>query len=113
MSVNTAMIAIAIAAGAGLLLGISLPYMKRNYREYIVNILVYLCACAENSLKEGTGALKLAKVYSEFTANYPALAQLVTFKEFSALVDQALARLKDMMGNPKIRSAVEGETNLN
>lgn len=113
MSVNTTMIAVAIAAGAGLLLGISLPYMKRNYREYIVNILVYLCACAENSLKEGTGALKLAKVYSEFTANYPALAQLVTFKEFSALVDQALARLKDMMGNPKIRSAVEGGTNLN
>lgn len=113
MSVNATMIAIAIAAGAGLLLGISLPYMKRNYREYIVNILVYLCACAENSLKEGTGALKLAKVYSEFTANYPALAQLVTFKEFSALVDQALARLKDMMGNPKIRSAVEGGTNLN
>lgn len=113
MSVNTTMIAIAIAAGAGLLLGISLPYMKRNYREYIVNILVYLCACAENSLKEGTGALKLAKVYSEFTANYPALAQLITFKEFSALVDQALARLKDMMGNPKIRSAVEGGTNLN
>ncbi len=113
MSVNATMIAIAIATGAGLLLGISLPYMKRNYREYIVNILVYLCACAENSLKEGTGALKLAKVYSEFTANYPALAQLVTFKEFSALVDQALARLKDMMGNPKIRSAVEGGTNLN
>lgn len=52
---------------------------------------------AEKELGGGTGQLKLRRVYDRFVERFPALARVISFARFSALVDDALDEMRDML----------------
>lgn len=75
----------------------------------IKKILLYLVAMAEKELGSGTGNLKLAKVYNEFTTQYPDLAKVITYEQFKTLVDEVLTEFEDMLkDNKKIEEYIKG-----
>lgn len=111
ISIPTLLILIFIVAaiGAGvcyfILNMISLPVEDRT--NIIKNWLLYAVVAAEKEFGSGTGKLKFAKVYNEFIEKFPEFAIVISYEEFSNLVDEALAQLKDMLKNNKINEYVE------
>ena len=69
--------------------------------------LLWAVTQAEKEFGSGTGKLKLAFVYDMFIAKFPKLQIIVPFKLFSALVDQALAVMKEMLKNERILALIE------
>ena len=71
--------------------------------------LLWAVAEAERDLGGGTGTLKLRQVYDRFVARFPWLARLVSFERFSALADDALAELREMLSaNHAVKVLIEG-----
>lgn len=72
--------------------------------------LVYACMEAEKELGEKTGQLKLRMVYDMFLTKFSWLSKVITFEQFSKMVDEALERFKKMLQeNKNVKSYVEGE----
>ena len=70
--------------------------------QKVRNWLVWAVSKAEQEFGSGTGQLKLRSVYNQFIARFPKLSTFITFRRFSALVDEALNILSDMLKNGKI-----------
>lgn len=69
--------------------------------------LLYAVTQAEKELGTGTGKLKLRAVYDKFVATFPSLVKFIKFDDFSDYVDEALAKMKDLIGsNEKIKQYV-------
>ena len=65
---------------------------------------------AERELGEKTGKLKLRYVYDLFVVRFPWLAKVVPFSGFSALVDDALIEMHEMLDtNNAVKKYVEGD----
>lgn len=75
--------------------------------QKVRNWLVWAVSKAEQEFGSGTGQLKLRSVYNQFIARFPKLSTFITFKRFSALVDEALNILSDMLKNGKIANIIE------
>lgn len=75
--------------------------------QKVRNWLVWAVGKAEQEFGSGTGQLKLRSVYNQFIARFPKLSTFITFKRFSALVDEALDILSDMLKNGKIANIIE------
>lgn len=75
--------------------------------QKVRNWLVWAVSKAEQEFGSGTGQLKLRSVYNQFIARFPKLSTFITFKRFSALVDEALGILSDMLKNGKIANIIE------
>ena len=75
--------------------------------QKVRNGLVWAVGKAEQEFGSGTGQLKLRSVYNQFIARFPKLSTFITFKRFSALVDEALNILSDMLKNGKIANIIE------
>lgn len=75
--------------------------------QKVRNWLVWAVGKAEQEFGSGTGQLKLRSVYNQFIARFPKLSTFITFKRFSALVDEALNILSDMLKNGKIANIIE------
>ena len=64
---------------------------------------------AERALGSGTGQLKLRQVYDLFVTRFGWLAKVIPFGVFSAMVDDALAEMKELLAkNEKLKCYVEG-----
>lgn len=71
--------------------------------------LLYAVTQAEKELGGGTGKLKLRAVYEKFVATFPSLVKFIKFDDFSNYVDEALTKMKDLIGsNEKIKQYVTG-----
>lgn len=71
--------------------------------------LLWAVTEAEMELGAGTGQLKLRSVYDLFILRFPALAKVVSFELFSALVDDALEEMRQMLNqNKNVQAIVEG-----
>lgn len=76
---------------------------KEKVREWLIWAVIQ----AEAELGGGTGQLKLRKVYEMFITAFPWLVKAISFAEFSQLVDEALAKMKEMLqNNEKIKEFV-------
>lgn len=75
--------------------------------QKVRNWLVWAVSKAEQEFGSGTGQLKLRSVYNQFITRFPKLSTFITFKRFSALVDEALDILSDMLKNGKIANIIE------
>ena len=72
--------------------------------------LLWAVTEAEKDLGGGTGKLKLRQVYDLFVTRFPWLAKLVSFEVFSAMVDDALDDLREMLDtNEAVKEFVEGQ----
>ena len=74
----------------------------KNVKEW----LLYAVTLAEKEFADGgMGKLKLRSVYEQFLINFPWLAQVITFAQFSLMVDEALEQMKHMLETNKNISA--------
>ena len=74
--------------------------------DKIKNWLLWAVTEAEKEFGTGTGKLKLAYVYDMFIAKFPKLQIIVPYKLFSALVDEALILMREMLKNDKIMAFI-------
>ena len=72
---------------------------KSKQLEIVQEWLLLAVVQAEKELGGGTGAIKLRFVYDLFLNKFAFLAKLITFDQFSIMVDGALDKMKDMLSN--------------
>lgn len=68
---------------------------KKKINEW----LLWAVCEAEKELGSKTGALKLRFVYDMFISKFPVISKLISFAEFSDLVDEALAQMESLLKN--------------
>lgn len=82
---------------------------KEQKIEAIREWLKYGVTVTEKALGSGTGELKLRMLYSMLTSQFPYAAKLVSFEQFSKLVDEALVWMRHQLeNNPNTRAVVLG-----
>ena len=70
--------------------------------------MLYAVTMAEKELGSGTGKLKLRYVYDLFLTKFSWLAKVISFEQFSELVDEALEEMKLLLNtNEQIAAIVE------
>lgn len=77
--------------------------------DKIRNWLLWAVIQAEKEFGGGTGKLKLAMVYDMFIAKFPKLQTIIPYTLYSALVDEALVVMREMLKNDKIVAFIEKE----
>ena len=83
---------------------------KEKQLEVVREWLLLACIQAEKALGSGTGQVKLRFVYDLFIDKFKYLSLVISFEQFSMLVDEALDTMRDMISNNK---QVEGYINGN
>ena len=98
---------------AGLFAYIVYAFLGAPTDEQIKSVkewLLYAVTEAEKELGSGTGQLKLRQVYDKFLSRFTSLAMLISFEQFSALVDEALIEMKRLIStNHAVKQYVEGD----
>lgn len=101
---------IVIGAGAGITAYNFIKKTNERRIEAIKQWLKYAVTVAETAMQGGTGALKLQYVWSMATAQFPVITKLLTFEQFSKMVDEALVWMKDQIQkNPNIAEIILGK----
>ena len=103
---------IILLLGAGLM-----AFLYRVFKKYkalqtgnIKEWLIYACTEAEKILGSKTGKIKLRYVYNMFIEKYKFLAAVITFEQFSGLVDLALVEMRVIIEtNEAVKAIVEGD----
>ena len=71
--------------------------------------LVFACMEAEKELGGKTGQLKLRMVYDMFLSKFSWLAKVISFNDFSKMVDESLDKFKEMLkSNKAVKTLVNG-----
>lgn len=87
-------------------------FNKKDKEQKIVAIkewLKYAVTVTERALGSSTGKLKLQMCWSLATAQFPFITKLISFEQFSNMVDEALVWMKEQLEtNPNIRAAITG-----
>lgn len=97
--VLVAFAAVAAAGGCAVYSFVKMPTDKqlKKVREW----LLYAVTKAEKKLGGGTGQIKLRYVYDKFVKRFPWLAWAISFERFSAMVDEALEKMKGILASNK------------
>ena len=83
---------------------------KEQQLDKIQEWLLFAVTQAEKELGNNTGQLKLRMVYGQFIDKFKILAMLITFEEFSDMVDNALDTMRNMLNsNNAVKQLVEGD----
>lgn len=83
---------------------------KEQQLDKIQEWLLFAVTQAEKELGNNTGQLKLRMVYGQFIDKFRILAMLITFEEFSDMVDNALDIMRNMLSsNEAVKQLVEGD----
>jgi hypothetical protein len=74
---------------------------KDKQIQMVKNWLLLAVVEAEKALGSGTGQLKLRYVYDLFLSKFKYLSLVISFSQFSLLVDEALETMRNMIANNK------------
>ena len=74
---------------------------KDKQLQMVKNWLLLAVVEAEKALGSGTGQLKLRYVYDLFITRFKYLSLVISFSQFSMLVDEALEIMRNMIANNK------------
>ena len=74
---------------------------KSKQLEIMQEWLLLAVVQAEKELGGGTGQIKLRYVYDMFLNKFKFVSKIMTFEQFSALVDIALIKMNDMLQSNK------------
>lgn len=81
-----------------------------GHDEQIEQVKAWLLSAvtwAEATYGGGTGSIKLSEVYALFCKDMPWIAKLMSFETFSALVDEALIEMRELIQyNKNVRALV-------
>lgn len=87
-------------------------FLQLSREEQIKKVkewLLWACTEAEKALGEKTGKLKLRMVYGMFVDKFTWVAKMITFEEFSNLVDSALEEMKLLIeSNEAVKGFISG-----
>lgn len=92
---------IAIVGAAAYALYYFMNLSKDKQIQMVKNWLLLAVVEAEKALGSGTGQLKLRYVYDLFLSKFKYLSLVISFSQFSMLVDEALDTMRDMISNNK------------
>jgi hypothetical protein len=102
---------VAFLCGIGVTIIFAIQFSKEPTDKKIQMVkewLLYAVIQAEKDLGSGTGQIKLRYVWDMFLKTFPALASVVSFEMFSALVDEALEQMRHLLAtNKDIEAYVE------
>lgn len=88
-----------------------LRFIRTPRKEQIAKVKEWLLLAvmeAEKKFGEDTGVLKLRFVYDLFVTKFPWIAKVLTFDRFSALVDDALDEMRNLLEkSPGLIEAME------
>ncbi len=97
-----------LLAIACLLLYKFFSFEKARRIEVVKNWLLLAVVQAEKELGAGTGQIKLRFVYDMFLQKFKFLSTIITFEQFSILVDEALNVLNTMLvSNINLQNYIE------
>ena len=81
---------------------------KDKQIDKIKEWLLFAVIQAEQHLGGGTGKVKLRFVYDMFVDKFKVISMLISFEDFSLMVDEALEIMRDMLAsNEKVKEYVE------
>lgn len=107
---DNVLIALIILLGlcaAGIMICCFLKLSKEKQIEMIKQWLILAVVEAEKKLGEKTGQLKLRYVYDLFIKRFKFASKLITFEQFSALVDESLKIMREMIqNNPNVAAYI-------
>lgn len=83
--------------------------LEKSKRLNIVREWLLLAVVkAEKQLGGGTGQIKLRFVYDMFIDKFKFLSMLISFNQFSSMVDEALDQMKEMLStNQQLKEYIE------
>lgn len=84
---------IILILGLAILGLISFLIKKGNLQK----VLVYICLEAERKYGSKTGQIKLRHVYEWFITKWPIMSNLISFDQFSKMVDIALEEMEHLI----------------
>lgn len=91
--------AVLVVAGVAVYNFTKMP--KSEQLEKLQEWLLYAVVEAEHYLGSGTGQIKLRMVYDMFLGKFPTIAKIMAFSTFSALVDDALDKMEELLKSNK------------
>lgn len=104
---------VALAAVLCVSIYVVIRFLKMPTKEQINKVkewLVFACMEAEKELGSKTGDLKLRMVYDMFLSKFNWLAKVISFDQFSKIVDESLETFKNLLKlNKSLRSIVSGD----
>lgn len=92
---------IAIVGAAAYALYYFMNLGKEKQIQMVREWLLLAVIEAEKALGSNTGQLKLRYVYDLFLSKFKYLSLVISFPQFSLLVDEALETMRDMISNNK------------
>lgn len=102
--IDNVLIAIAIIAIVGLIIAALYQFInlgKEKQLEVVRQWLLYACIEAEKALGSNTGKIKLRYVYNLFISKFKYLSLVISFEQFSLLVDESLETMREMISSNK------------
>lgn len=100
MSINEVVIAIIFfVACFGFIIYKFFQLSKEQQESKVKEWLLFAVVEAEKHLGSGTGKIKLRFVYDMFVSKFKYLSLVISFEQFSLLVDEALEEMKNIAKN--------------
>ena len=93
---------IGIACVIAMVMVAVINFVKAGKEKQLTKIKEWLLLAvieAEKELGSNTGQLKLRMVYSQFIDKFKYMSLIISFDQFSLLVDDALDKMRDMLEN--------------
>ena len=110
MDYYTLIIIAIIIAG---LVAAAIKFFRLSKEQQINNIkewLLIACLEAEKALGNKTGRIKLRYVYDLFVTKFRFMAYIISFEQFSLLVDEALDVMRDLINtNDAVKNIVNSD----
>lgn len=100
-NIITAIGIIGIVGAAAYALYYFMSLGKEKQLQIVREWLLLAVVEAEKALGSNTGQLKLRYVYNLFLSKFKYLSLVISFSQFSMLVDEALDIMRDMISNNK------------
>ena len=72
---------------------------QQQQMKMISEWLLFAVVQAEKELGGGTGEIKLRYVYDKFIQKFGKMAMIISFEQFSDMVDVALDKMRDMLSS--------------
>ena len=111
--VNNWFLIVALVAAFGVTIYAVVRFLELPTAAQIAKVkewLVYACMESEKELGGKTGKLKLRMVYDMFLSKFNWLAKVVSFEQFSKLVDESLEEFKHLLeSNKAVKNIVAGK----
>lgn len=79
---------------------------EKKIAEIKSRLLIFVTE-AEIELGSKTGQLKLSRVYDEFCAKFPYVKKWFTLEQFSALVDEILPIMRDVLNGVEVENDIK------